>query len=65
MAPVNNENQAEMIEAVDNMKFLGKTCIVCGIDRAFNWDGTGFNGGTIILITDGRQDKTAQRMRDA
>ena len=58
MAPVNNENQAEMIEAVDNMKFLGKTCIGCGIDRALNWEGTlrGFNGGVIILITDGRQD---------
>merc|ERR1719239_764241 len=58
MAPVNNETRGEMIEAVDNMKFLGKTCIGCGIDRALNWDGTlqGFNGGVIILITDGRQD---------
>jgi len=57
MAAVNNETRAEMIDAVDNMNFLGMTCIGCGIDRALNWDGAlkGVNGGVIILITDGEQ----------
>ena len=58
MASVNDETRAGMVEAVDSMKFFGKTCIGCGIDRALNWDGTlkGFNGGVIILITDGMQE---------
>merc|ERR1712226_897879 len=56
MAQVNTESRAKMVEAIDNIKFLGTTCIGCGLDRALNWKGglTG-NGGVIILITDGQQ----------
>ena len=58
MTAVNDATRVEMIKAVDNMEFQGKTCIGCGIDRALNWPGAlkGFNGGVIILITDGRQE---------
>merc|ERR1719239_1696662 len=58
MKTVNNETRAEMIEAVDNMKFDGRTCIGCGLDRALNFQGSleGAKGGVIILITDGKQD---------
>jgi len=58
MSIVDDETRAGMIEAIDSMKFIGRTCIGCGIDRALNWDGSlkGSNGGVIILITDGMQD---------
>ena len=58
MSIVDDETRADMIEAVDGMEFLGRTCIGCGIDRALNWEGglLGSNGGVIILITDGMQD---------
>ena len=58
MEAVNNETRAGMIEAVNNMEFVGRTCICCGLDRALNFQGSlkGVNGGVIILITNGEQD---------
>ena len=58
MSVIDDPTRIKMREAVDSMNFLGRTCIGCGIDRALNWDGglKGFNGGVIILITDGKQD---------
>ena len=56
MAEVNDESRAAMVEAIDGIKFLGTTCIGCGLDRALNWEGgLQGNGGVILLITDGQQ----------
>jgi len=57
LTAIDDNTREEMIKAVDNMKFLGKTCIGCGLDRALNWPGglKDTNGGVIILVTDGAQ----------
>ena len=54
---VDDTTREEMVTAIDNMKFLGQTCIGCGLDWALNWPGglNGTVGGVIILITDGKQ----------
>ena len=57
MNTINDDTRVEMMAAIDEIEFEGKTCIGCGLDRALNWDGglDSTNGGVIILITDGEQ----------
>ena len=57
MEAVDGYTREEMIQAVDNIKFGGKTCIGCGLDWALNLKGAlkGSYGGVILLITDGLQ----------
>ena len=58
MAAVDDAAREGMVKAVDDINFIGQTCIGCGIDRALNWPGTlkGSDGGVMILITDGEQN---------
>ena len=39
MEAVDGYTREEMIQAVDNIKFGGKTCIGCGLDWALNLKG--------------------------
>jgi len=57
MKPIDDTTRDEMVDAINDMEFTGKTCIGCGLDRALNWAGglEGASGGVIILITDGEQ----------
>jgi len=57
MKAVNDQTREEMVTAIDNMKFLGQTCIGCGLNWALNFNG-GLKdsvGGVVMLITDGVQ----------
>jgi Mg-chelatase subunit ChlD len=54
---VTQESRSKMIEAINELKPTGKTCIGCALSMAKDYAGLlkGQNGNTIVLITDGKQ----------
>jgi Mg-chelatase subunit ChlD len=54
---VSGDSRTKMIEAINKLNPIGKTCIGCALTMAKDYAGLlkGQNGNTIILITDGKQ----------